>query len=422
MMKRIRTNPFYLLNKKAMTIIEVLVAAGLASIVSLGIATMMQNAMVEQKKAVLFSTLRELKLRMENVIRDQAAWDRTVNCTSSTTPACATYNNSTFWNNVRANTAASEIAYTAPEKIILFDAASNTAFNLLAWDNTGSNGFTESGGPCTTFSSGTGVDACPISYRLVVAADCSSGTSCRNPQLKITARLIFNPSTTGTLNKFRGLVAVGSLTTTADGAGNDGKYDVVVKRTPSQINKAFKLIAYKLSGGASVNYSGFWSNCDLNGAGTCSTSAAIHPLTTAAGWTLDSGSDSTLVTYNSPSNGYFKFNEVGTFSCSISAPGFGTGGLTIKLRNTTSSVDVATATTIAGMWNMSNAYIDARFNVNSLTDTYAIYQQCGAVPVSNAWSDPDISKCSLGMATDPYVASPGSPIVIVACTKIDKAF
>ena len=66
-------------NIKGMSLIEVLVAAGLAAIVSLGIATMMQNSFKEQKKIVLLATVKELKARQENLIRDPNAWSKNLN-------------------------------------------------------------------------------------------------------------------------------------------------------------------------------------------------------------------------------------------------------------------------------------------------------------------------------------------------------
>lgn len=394
-------------NVKGMTIVEVMVAAGLASIVSLGVATMMQNMFIEQKRVALFATLNDLKVKITNNINDPNAWAKTM--AANTSLSCLTGNTTCT-------------ATTTPLKIILKDGANNTAYDLLDWSSTGSNGFTEGGANCTGFSAatGSGNDKCPISYRLVIDMKCPSpATTCTNPQLKITGRLIYNPSTTGTLNRFRSLIAVGSLTSTAEGASpsNDGKYDIHVLRTAVQTNRTFKLVMQK--DGTATPSDDSPQHCGTDGAGTCSTAAlTLHPLS----WKLLAGNDlagiletPTIVT---PSQSIrFKSNFTGPYSCTIYVPAFATQGFTAEFYNATNGVSIAQATTTAGLWAQSLAVIETKF-VAEAGKNYQLRVRCQALPPVTGGYNP--ANCSLGMHPQPYTGT--VDIVTMNCFKIDTNY
>lgn len=397
-------------NVKGMTIVEVLVAAGLASIISLGVATMMQNAFIEQKRVALFATLNDLKLKITSNITDPNSWAKTMAANAAL--SCLT-----------SNTTCTAI-YTpggTPPKIILKDGAGNDAYNLLDWTSTGSNGFTESGGSCSTFSAtvGSGSDACPISYRLVINMWCAGAAlTCTNPQLKITGRLIYNPSTTGVLNRFRNLIAVGSLNSTAEGGTppNDAKYDIHVLRTAVQVNRTFKLVMQKTSVGTTPN-DGLANHCNEEGVGTCSTTLTLHPLS----WKLIDDSAGILATPASgtPSqNISFNSNFTGPYSCTINVPAFATQGFTAEFYNSTNGITIGTATTTAGLWAQSLAVIETKFVAES-GKNYQLRVRCQAVPpIGGDGYDP--RNCSLGMHPQPYAGS--ADIVTMNCFKIDTAY
>jgi len=69
-------------NNRGITLVEVLVSAGMTAIVSMGVATMMQNSMQEQRKAVLLDFLKSQKSKFEFLIRDQASWTQTIQSTA----------------------------------------------------------------------------------------------------------------------------------------------------------------------------------------------------------------------------------------------------------------------------------------------------------------------------------------------------
>ena len=188
--------------------VQALIASAMASLVSLGIVQMIQSAHDQQRRTQILSTLTEMKSRIETIMRDQQSFGNTMNG-NSTEPFI-----SLKAGNGNVNVAA--IGLANPQKFWLFDSSNWTTsdYKLLGpGDAAGPyNGFTERGVPCATFypTLGSGNDACPISYRLLIGATCpaASPTSCRNPQLKLVARLVFNPSnaTNSSLNKLRSLI------------------------------------------------------------------------------------------------------------------------------------------------------------------------------------------------------------------------
>lgn len=384
------------LNSKGMSTTEVLVAAGLMAVVSLGVVTMMQNSAIEQKRQNLLNTLKELQARIQNVVRDQAAWEATIKNNTST--AC-----------LKNLTACSVTADTAPVKISLYDAAAKQVFSLLDWSETGSNkpGFTESGASCSTFIAppAEGTDACPISYRLVVGFQCNSGASCGNPQLKITARLIYNPSKGGYLNRFRSMIASGSSTTTNELADPtvDGKYDVAIRRTGAMLNRFFTLKMTKTSGA---------SGCASAGVGTCNTSAlTLHPLSWDSTAVDDMYSLLTAPVLSGAAVQYFQFKETGYYSCTAAVTAYGTMGFRAEIYNQTAGAVVASAATVAAPGAQSTAVIEDKFNVGSVSDRYILRAKCDSAAEN---------QCSLGMSLNPY--SNPTTIVSMTCYKFDKNY
>ena len=393
-----------------MSIVEIMVAAGLASIISLGIATMMQNMFEQRKRGMLMTTMRDLKIRIESNIRDNSSW--TWIMANNAGLAC-----------MRRNEVCTAI-YTdppngrndTPAKIVLYDTAGLVTYDLLTWGDVGTNGFTEIGGPCNTFSAtaGAGVDACPFSYRLVYNIWCPAfAATCTNPQLKISGRLIYNPAPDAILNRFRGIINTGSLAITADGANIDGRYDPVVKRTSVDTNITFRLAARKITGGAASD--GSVGHCATEGVGACSVGVyAIHPLA----WTeVSDTQDLITVAPLSPGGSVtFNANQGGPVHCTVSVPAFGTMGFTAELFNSTDSISIATATTVAGEWSMSTAIIDTKF-VAEPGKAYIIRQQCQQVPVAPATT---AIPCTLGFHTQLY-NSGDQDIMTMNCVRLDKS-
>lgn len=394
-------------NRKGLSIIEVLIAAGLTAIVSLGIATMMQNAAVEQKKITLLSNLKEIKNRIEFLVRDPNSWSQTINVTTGTHNS-----NANTFGAMRGQDPldfATTGALTNPEKIILFDASGNIAMNLLGPTDTTGNGFTESGAACTGFDATAGNDRCPISYRLLVGYRCADGTtSCTTPLVRVVGRLVFSPSSTGTLRRFDNLIAqIGGAD--ISNPASVGKYDAYVERTPTQGNRSFTLAVQVVPGGATG------ADCATKGIGTCTTAMSAHPTITARGWTGIAGDVTSMVTI--VAGGGVQFREPGAYSCAVSVPAFATGGFTAELYNQTQTQVVGTASTVAGMWSQTTALVDTKFNVSTagISDVYIVRQRCDAIPSGT----PAPANCSLGIIPQSAYYDPLFNAVTLSCYKFD---
>ncbi len=398
-------------NNRGMSLIEVLVSGAMTIIISLGIASMMQNSFKEQRRVVLLDTLRNTKTRLETMVRDQAIWNATMTGNSGSVA---------LFTALKAGTAATQVAQATPVKFKLYNADNTLAYDLLDTASTSGNGFTEKGGTCTTFNTTAGNDECPFSYRLLISAACATGASCTNPQLKVVARLVFNPSPTGSLANFVNLVSPIPGSSIADTI-QDNKYDAVVKRTSTAVNRSFRIIS------GFIPPSGGCTAAGLGGAGICggtpSTTQIVHPLTT--GGTLNTGqwtdsANGAFDTYDlvnpTPGGGAgaFRFKETGYYGCLISVPAFATQGFQAYLMG--GGVQIASSAVTAGLWVQATAVIDAKFNVQSVATDYTIEQKCDARPGGS----PSADYCTLGFGSN-YGASNYAAIVTMSCYKIDRS-
>lgn len=391
----------YVLNKKGVTLVEVMVSAAMTAIVSLGVATMMQNSFKEQRRVVLLDTLKNQKTKFESMIRDQAIWNATMNS--------VTHNPGGIFAQMRSASPVSEVSYTTPVEYKLVYSDNTLAFDFLGPDDNAGTfaGFSEKGQNCTTFNPATGADECPISYRLMIGADCAgSATSCVNPQLKLVARMVFNPSTTGTLNSYRSFVAAVAGKDINDNV-QDSKYDAVVKRTATSVNRSFRIInRFSISSGG----------CSNAGGGTCTNAFGTHPRTVTDGWVADYDPHN-LVSVTSSANFYFR--EMGYYGCVISAPAFATDLFTLGLvnytLNPTGTAPIGAAQVTAGKWSQATSVIDVKFSVNQPTNAFRIFQSCGV----NLTTIPAADRaCTLGVYTD-YYSTP--TVISMSCYKIDRA-
>lgn len=391
-------------NSLGVSMIQALVGSFVASIVALGVSTMLVNSKIQTRKIQLLNTLSEQKSRFEFLLRDQAAFSNIVN-----------NNTGTLFTQLKAGSA-TEVAYTSPVKVKLFDSVGNTAYEGLDLFTSGiftASGTTEKGNPCTTFNGGAGLgnDDCPISYRILIGAECgpgTTGTNCRDPQLKIVARMIYNPSTASysQLDKFRNLLPLENTAifdSVADSI-HDGKYDAVVKRTASSIGRNFQL---------SVAHTNMAAG---SGPGTCNSFWETHKRLVSAGWTIDYDPHSLVASVNTGGNGRIVFSEGGYYSCTISAPAFGVNGFSIKLYDVTNARDIAIGSSVAPQWVESTARLETSFNVtNPSTTVFSVYFRCDAHT-----PDPVAGEYELGMSRAPYNIP--FPMVLMTCSKVDNAF
>jgi len=246
-----------------------------------------------------------------------------------------------------------------------------------------------------------------------------------NPSLKLVARLVFNPAPGGTLSNFTSFISPVTGQSIADTVV-DSKYDSVVKRTSTSINRSFRMV----SAFQPVDFSGTGAvtNCQAlgrGGAGHCHTTSTIHERTTqAAGsglWSTSSygGYDQTgLVTILTAGNaGKFSFNETGQYGCTITLPAFATNGFTASLYNETTSTVVAQNSITAGIYSQATVTIDTKFNVTSTAAMYSVHEQCetdGSAGVNH------YEYCTLGIPTTTSY-SQYYVVVSVSCYKLDRS-
>jgi type II secretory pathway pseudopilin PulG len=393
----------FLLKNKGVTLVEVMVSAAMTAIVSLGVATMMQNSFKEQRRVVLLDTLKNQKSKFESMIRDQAIWNASMNS--------STHNSAALFAQLRSASAVTEVSYTTPvEYKIVFSDGSLAHDFLGPSDNAGPYpGISEKGQNCSTFSLSTGTDDCPISYRLLIGSDCSgSATSCVNPQLKLVARLVFNPSATGTLATYRSFLSAVAGSDISDTV-QDSKYDAVVKRTSTSVNRSFRIISRFTIGS---------SGCNNAGGGTCTNAFQTHPRSATNGWFVDYDPNS-LVSATTGAVPGFSFRETGFYGCVISAPAFATDlfrlGLVNFTTDPTGASPIGSAQVTAGKWSQATAVVDVKFSVSQATNEYRVFQNCGV----NLTTIPAADRaCTLGVFTD-YSSTP--TVISMSCYKIDRA-
>lgn len=390
------------LNKNGVTLVEVMVSAAMTAIVSLGVATMMQNSFKEQRRVVLIDTLKNQKTKFESMIRDQAIWNASINS--------STHNTATLFAQLRSASPVTEVSYTTPVEYKLVYTDGTLAYDFLGpSDNAGPYpGISEKGQSCSTFSISAGVDDCPISYRLLIGSDCSgSSSSCVNPQLKLVARMVFNPSTNGTLAGYRSFLSAVVGSDISDTI-QDSKYDAVVKRTATSVNRSFRIISrFTISSGG----------CNNAGGGTCTNAFQTHPRTSASGWFVDYDPHN-LVSATTTVPG-FSFKETGYYGCVISAPAFATDLFRLGLVNYTTdsggASPVGSSQVTAGKWSQATSVVDVKFSVNQATNEFRVFQSCGVNLATIPAAD---RACTLGVYTD-YSSTP--TVISMSCYKIDRA-
>lgn len=397
----------YFNNRRGFGIVQILVAAGVTSLISLGIAQMIQATRISQRRVFLTQTLSEQKTRIEGLIRDQNAFNFTINANSGAP-----------YDQLKSSQSVAEIATSAAVKMVLYDGSGTAVMNFMSRTDAAGpyNGLTEKGTPCTTFfpTAGQGRDDCPISYRIIMSVDCPfmAEVTCIDPQLTIAARVVYNPSnnTNSILNNFRGLVSQ----TAADTSTAAAKYDVLLKRTASTIARSFKYsslipaligICNGLTSGGGL--------CTVGGGATTE-----HPSPRVNGWTREYDPDN-LFNNNSAVNaslGDFSFNEVGYYVCSITAYAFATNQFSLALRNAMAGQNSGVATAFAGVGltatdgSEAQVRLETSLYVPNITDVYYVTHQCDTAGAG---------LCSTGFSKNSAAIYRN---VTITCSKSDSAF
>lgn len=374
-----------ILNKKGMSLVEVLVAAGLMAIVALGMGGVITSMNKEQNNQTRLATMRELKTRFQNIITDQNAWNKTIqmNGGAGQPMQCLLEHTSC------TPGSAFDLTLYEPSGTAFFIPPPYATSPVAA----GSRGFTDKGVPCNTFD-GAGNDACPISYKVIWEPLCTA--PCRNPLVRVTARLLYSP--TGATQTTAFSLGTGAITNNEAGAG---KYDVVMKRSSTTVNRSFALAIRVTSAGGAVG------GGDCPNSFTVRGNSSLPPAGQYPAWTEDSD-DFNLVAKDD-TTGYLRI-QPGTFSCKVTATGWAVGSFQIQLRNVTDGAilndSIASASTSATSYTQSVATSNPIISISAPKD-FVLEQKCQ--------STAPISKFGMGLTAQPY-AEP-STFATFTCTQ-----
>lgn len=291
--------------KSGFGLVEVLIASGLMALVAAGLVSVVTTMNKEQSNQFRTASLRELKTRFQFLITDQNAWNQTLQNNASM---------SCLLNKTSCIQGVYDLFLREPAGAIAFSPQPFATANPLY---VSSPGYADKGTPCTTFNGniGAGVDSCPISYKVVWEPMCPVTGMCINPLVRVTVRMLYNPS----MNSSNASLSTGAVppagSWTDDGnAGNTGKYDVVIKRSATTINKSFQIAV--TDGGIGTP------------SGVCPSSFVAR------------GSGNPWITIEDP---FFLVSfsrdnitmKAGTYSCKTSSLGFAVDAFTTRLVNVT---------------------------------------------------------------------------------------
>lgn len=175
--------------KNGFSIIEVMVAIGLLGIVGVGVSSMLFNMMNSNNYAQLGNSALNMKAELTEILSNDRAWANTIADTTLNPDATAAFAC------LRTSTACAAGTYPFTPKLV-----NNTLFRTSYNPQTSATqGFNVNGVVCSTFSTGSPDDSCPMRYTFTWTPMCPSTGACINPQIRI--RLIFNFSSTSKLTK-----------------------------------------------------------------------------------------------------------------------------------------------------------------------------------------------------------------------------
>ncbi len=313
------------LGQSGVGLLEVMIAAAIIGVLCLGMGSVAANMSRVQAQANLYGALNMISLNMQRNILDANAWRNTIAATTDNpTLSCIYSNTACNKTSTYPQTAGNEINYAyfngAAHTGILYDG--NATPGVFYSDN-GTNGFTYAGEPCTGFSTSTGTDSCPISYRLRVALFCSDfSASCVQPSVLVYGILQYSPGNFGKSFPV-----------------NPSRYSVGVSRVSGAYNRndSIRLEDQTASGANPPNTTG---NCPQAG-----TPRIIAPILDTAGNIV-----------GVPAGGLVTL-KAGGYVCNAIATGYGVDGFSISIRInslgppyfSTSPMAFATATAPIGM-------------------------------------------------------------------------
>ncbi len=173
-------------NQRGLSLIELIIAAGLGCVVLLGMGFVLVQTAEVQNRTYSLTQIDEFRMNIIAVLANDLALQRTVEANSS----IGAYSSGRM-ECLRAVTACvdggTEIrdqTFTLVDAngVVVVDGASATS------------GFNAKGAPCLDFNDTTGSDSCPFRYDLTWTAICNPG-NCINPLIEFKVRLRYKPAT-----------------------------------------------------------------------------------------------------------------------------------------------------------------------------------------------------------------------------------
>lgn len=160
------------------SLLEVLIAVGLVSLLSVGVIGLGKTMNKVQLQSTSVFQIGQVSHGFEVQLKGSAAWMVTLNDPRNSTFACL--KNATDCRG-------------AGGSFLALDTAGNPILGYLSTSPTA--GFSSSGIPCGTFSgaAGTGSDACPFRLVLTWRPVCAGTGPCLNPTVQINGTWIYNP-------------------------------------------------------------------------------------------------------------------------------------------------------------------------------------------------------------------------------------
>lgn len=366
------------------SLIEVIIVASITLLISLAVASYLINLQKEQKKQSLLQNLSLLKSQFENIIKNDASWDRTISSLTNASMAC-------LRNRTKCNTGPGQnfvnsrpndefIDFPASE-INLYDGANQMFYNGRKTSNT--SGFTETGAVCAGFSySGPGNDNCPIGY----IVNWRALTNDEAPLLLISAKLVFNPSDSHPLKKLiNATIPSGAL------PYKYGKYDGKVIRTSNTLAKAFIV---------TVPFTPTAGSCTTFGFGTCALGGAYTNYTPYSETEAGALDPYDLVTIT-PTR--ITIKNPGTYQCTVSTSAFAVNSVTTEIYRTSPVPAGVIASQISfastNAMNYTNISLVSTFELLTANTQIIIRQGCGSRPALGPtgvfpYANPD--SCALG--------------------------
>ncbi|MFZ3229157.1 MAG: hypothetical protein WA160_03045 [Pseudobdellovibrio sp.] len=365
--------------KKGNGILQVLAAMSFLFIIIYGIISMLAFSSKQQKQQNMIANLRELQVKVKNLLSDSDSWRNTINDATNASMICLT-DKVTYPTGCPTGVANRLVRINDSNSGVFVD-------NLPLWTSAAftSGGFTEGGTVCATTNSfngtaGSGLDSCPFTYKMiweVLAAGLDQG-------IRVSGRLIFNPSDTFAgrtalqLGKMTNTPLSDVLTLASDDStkkavniagsvsdattqvydANIGKYDIRVWRTTSTKAQSFRIFANTPAG---------TGNCPDT---TFSTVAARKQLSEAY-------DPFDLVSISGGFNQNITIKRIGTYECDVSVSGNSVKSFQAQLWNTDGAGSVlGSGSSFASVGAQSTLEFSTVFTTTTANNILNIEQIC----------------------------------------------